>query len=65
MFGWTQRATSVYMWFVCFGTAVEPEMKATQDQENEFQKNVGNPTYLMPEPYGFKHTNENFRNLSL
>jgi hypothetical protein len=38
MFGWTPGATSVYMWLLSFLTAVEPEMKATQDQQTKFRK---------------------------
>jgi len=34
MFGWTLEATSIYMWLLSFGTAVESEMKATQDQQS-------------------------------
>jgi hypothetical protein len=38
MFGWTRAATSVYMRLLSFGTAVESEMKATQDQQTKFRK---------------------------
>jgi len=62
MFGWTLGVTSVYVWFVCLGTTVEPQMKATQT--SKLSLDVDNLTYLLPEPYGFKHTKENFRNLS-
>ena len=38
MFGWTLGATSVDMWLFSFETAVEPEMKVTQDQQTKFRK---------------------------
>jgi hypothetical protein len=38
MFGWTLGSTSVYMWLLSFGTAVEPEMKAIQDRQTTFRK---------------------------